>query len=99
MGAAVGGGVTTMRSVGGIGTGAAANAAGFGAATGSGALATVLIAAPAGGAAVGVGFAVPAPSLVQAAAAAIVYLVALKLLRRFPPEVRQLVQGRSMAAG
>jgi len=60
----------------------------------------VAVAAAAGAAALAAGLALPAPSLVQAIVAAFVYLAALKLMRRLPPEAHQLVRGfRSTAVG
>jgi len=61
-------------------------------------LSVLVVAAVAGGLAMAA-LALPASPVIQSLVAAIVYLAALKLMRRFPPEAHQLVRGfRSSAA-
>ncbi len=53
----------------------------------------VSAAALAGGVAVAVGMALPANALIAVAVASVVYFAILKLLGRFPPEVREILTG------
>jgi hypothetical protein len=54
---------------------------------------TIAVIALAGGGAVAVGLALPLHPLIGVVVASIVYFVALKLFRRFPPEVREVLAG------
>ncbi len=56
-------------------------------------ISTVAVIALAGGAAVAIGLALPVHPLIGVVVASVVYLVALRLLRRFPPEVREVLAG------
>ncbi|HWH12734.1 MAG TPA: oligosaccharide flippase family protein [Solirubrobacteraceae bacterium] len=57
------------------------------------------VAALAGAAAVAVGLLLPVPAVAQTLVAALVYLAALRLMGRLPPEIGELVRSRRPVAG